>query len=171
MSDVLEVILKRRSVRAFKPDPIPEETLRLLLESACWAGSAGNLQPWKFIVVTQGSLKGSLAGAASQPFLSQAPVIVVVIALPEQAATVYGNRGRELYAIQDTASAAQNLLLAATSLELGSCWVGAFDEQKVKSLLKLGPDQRPVVMIPLGQPAEHPEPTERRPLSEVVTWM
>ncbi|MCG0278727.1 MAG: nitroreductase family protein [Thermanaeromonas sp.] len=168
-NEVLSVIKERRSIRRFKPDPVPEEILNTLLEAACAAPSAGNVQPWLFYRVHRAEIKEALAKAAlGQKFVAQAPVVIVVCADLNRASATYGERGRTLYCLQDTAAAITNLMLAATSLGLGTCWVGAFDEGAVSHVLELPPHIRPVAMIPLGYPAHSPSPTARRSLSEVV---
>lgn len=168
--DVKEAIKARRSIRRFKKDPIPEDLLREVLEAATWAPSAGNVQPWQFYVITQAEKRKGLSKAGRQGFLGEAPVIIVVCALLERAARYYGERGKSLYCLQDSAAAIQNLLLRATSLGLSTCWVGAFSETQVKEILGLPPEARPVALIPLGYPAENPLPPPRRGLSEVVVW-
>ncbi|GAW92601.1 nitroreductase family protein [Calderihabitans maritimus] len=167
--DVIECILERRSVRHFKPDPIPEATLGRLVDAARWAPSAGNIQPWKFYVVVNQKVKEQLAEAAyGQSFVARAPVVIVVCALPESSAERYGQRGRELYCLQDTAAAIQNILLAATAYGLGSCWVGAFDEERVKEVLELSRQERPVALIPVGYAEREPKPPARASLDRVV---
>jgi nitroreductase len=162
----------RFSCRGFAPDPVPKGTIEALLEAATWAPNGGNLQPWRFVVVRGGTRKAALAAAACrQGFVAAAPVVIVVCALPEVSARHYGARGRELYALQDTAAATENLLLAATEVGLGSCWVGAFDEQRVRTVLGLPTDWRPVALVALGRPAGAAPRPARRPLDEVVLWL
>ena len=94
MENLFEIIKGRRSIRKFKPDPVPEEELREILEAATWAPSAGNTQEWRFIVVRDPGLKRELAAAAmEQRFLSEAPVVVVVCADLERIRRAYGERG------------------------------------------------------------------------------
>jgi len=90
--------------------------------------------------------------------------------VPDESATKYGPRGRELYCLQDTAAAAQNILLAATDRGLGSCWVGAFDERAIARVLEVPRIWRPVALIALGRPAEAEPPRTRRTLSEISLW-
>jgi nitroreductase len=137
--DVFEAMEKRHSVRAFDPSrEVSEELVERLLACACLAPSAGNVQPWRFVVVRDPGLKGKLAAAAlGQGFVARAPVVIVVCADLEAHASSYGRRGVELYSIQDTAAAVQNMLLAATALGLGTCWVGAFREEEVSGVLGL----------------------------------
>jgi len=163
---------QRFSCRSFSPEPIPKDTLLDLLEAATWAPNAGNLQPWHFVVVLDPARRSALAAAAwNQHFIAAAPAVVVVCVLPERSARLYRQRGRELYCLQDTAAATQNLLLAATAAGLGSCWVGAFDERAVAAVLETPSDWTPVAIVPLGRPAEGPQRRSRLPLDRVVTWV
>jgi nitroreductase len=168
--DTLEAIRKRRSVRSFRPDPVPEGDLRKILEAASWAPSAGNCQPLELVVVRDPKVKEEVKEAAfGQPFLEEAPVLVVVCAEVERTTSRYGRRG-ELFYVQDTAAATQNLLLAATSLGYGTCWVGAFLEEEVSRVLRLPEGVRPLAIVPIGKSAESPEALPRRPLEEIVHW-
>ncbi len=167
--NVFEVIRKRRSIRKFRSDPIPKEDLRKILEAAIWAPSAGNLQPWEFIIVDSLEKRKELARAAlNQDFIAEAPIAIVVCANVMRTASVYGERGANLYCIQDTAAAIQNMLLAACALGYGTCWVGAFRDEEVKKVLNIPPEVRPVAIIPIGKPAESPSPRKRRPLDDIV---
>lgn len=167
--DLIDAIKERRSVRKFETTPIPDATIGRLLESAHLAPSAGNLEPWKFVLVKNEDLRKQVATAAyHQDFIGEAPVCIVVCADPERSAARYGDRGAELYCIQDTAAATQNILLTATAYGLGSCWVGAFDEEGIRSSLNLDQGLRPVAVIPIGYPAEDTENTPRRSVDEVT---
>ena len=167
--DVFEAIVGRRSVRAFRPDPVPDALLTRLLDAARWAPSAGNLQAREFVVVTDPGLKRRLADAAlDQHFVEEAPLDIVVCTVPGRSAQRYGARGADLYCVQDASAAVQNLLLAAHALGLGACWVGAFDERPVHRALALPRDVRPVAIVPVGYPAEHPAATPRRRLDALV---
>lgn len=160
---------RRFSCRRFRREPVSEEALAYLLEAARWAPSAGNLQPWRFLVVRQAALRAALAAAAAgQRFVAEAPLLVVVCAVPAESARGYGERGASLYCLQDTAAAVENLLLAATELGLGSCWVGAFDERRVASVLGLEEGVRPVALVAVGSPAEEAPRRSRRPWGETV---
>lgn len=179
--DFWEVINRRRSIRAYESDrPVSQEVIRQLLEAAIRAPSAGNRQPWHFVVVRDGATRARLASAAyGQHFVAQAPVVIVVCADPGRSAARYGARGRELYCLQDTAAATENLLLAVVALGLGACWVGAFDERAAASTLRLEPHLRPVALIPIGYPAERmvrstayaAHPTSRRDLRDVESYI
>lgn len=153
--DVFEAMERRHSVRSFDTSrEVPEELVERLLACACLAPSAGNVQPWRFVVVRDERMRRGLAAAAlGQSFVARAPVVVVVCADLEAHAVHYGRRGVELYSIQDTAAAIQNMLLAATALGLGTCWVGAFREEEVSILLRLPGELRPLALVPVGYPA------------------
>jgi len=167
--EVLEAIRTRRSIRRYGPEEVPWEQVETLIDAARWAPSAGNLQPWEFVVVREQRTKELLARAAlNQRFIAQAPVVVVVCADPLRSASVYGPRGSGLYCVQDTAAATQNMLLAAHSLGLGTCWVGAFYENEVRQVLGIPPDIRPVAIVPIGRPAESLRPPRRRSLEEII---
>jgi nitroreductase len=168
--EVYQAILTRRSIRRFKTTALGREQLEKLLEAARWAPSAGNLQPWIFVVVTSEEVKANLAaGALGQRFVAEAPAVIAVIAAPPERSP-YGRRGRELYCLQDTAAAVQNVLLAAHEMGLGTCWVGAFDDDAVARALGLKRGERPVALIAVGVPAQK-ESSSRRPLAEVVRWI
>lgn len=169
---MLELITGRYSVRKFSSRDIPEDTVRAIVEAARWAPTAGNLQPWFFYVVRGREHREALASFARQGFLAQAPVCIVACVEPQRSAGAYGQRGKELYCIQDTAAAVQNMLLAAASLGLGSCWVGAFDEQKVHNYLRMPDYRRPVVIIPVGYAAgEGGGRPGRREIKEITQFL
>jgi nitroreductase len=169
--DVLEAIKGRRSIRAFKNQAVPAEIVEKLIDAARWAPSAGNIQPWEFIIVRKPEIKRRLAEAAlDQTFIEEAPVVIVVCADEDSSSIGYGVRGKILYCIQDTAAAIQNIHLAAYSLGLGACWVGAFKEEEARKILKIPHGVRPVAIIPVGYPAESPPPRSRRPISQVVHY-
>jgi len=163
-----EAIKGRRSIRAFKPQDVPEETVEKLIDAARHAPSAGNIQPWEFVIARKQDIKRKLAQAAHQAFVEEAPVVIVVCANEPRSSMGYGIRGETLYCIQDTAAATQNILLTAYSLGLGTCWVGAFNENEAKKALKAPDGIRPVVMIPVGYPNKAPSQRGRRPLNQIV---
>ncbi len=171
MLDVIECIKQRRSIRSFQPISVSRETVEKVIQAATLAPSAGNWQPWRYYVVSNDDLRRQLARIASnQEFIVEAPVVLVVCAEPARAENTYGERARTLYCIQDTAAAIQNLLLAAHSYGIGTCWVGDFDEAAVQSVLQIGAEFRPVAIVPMGYPNESPNPRWRRPLREVIEY-
>ncbi len=167
--ELFEVIRNRRSIRAYKKQDVPEGTVEKLLDAARWAPSAGNIQPWAFVVATSLDVKRNLSLAAySQRDVEEAPIVIVVCADEKRAQESYGERGKTLYCHQDTAAAVQNILLSAYSLGLGSCWVGAFKEEQVRKVIKAPESMKPVALIILGYPDEAPVARGRRPLSEIM---
>jgi len=169
--DVLEAVKDRRSIRAFKNQGVPAEIVQKLIDAAQWAPSAGNIQPWEFIIVRKPEIKRKLVEAAlGQMFIEEAPVVIVVCANEERSSQGYGVRGKTLYCIQDTAAAMQNIHLTAYSLGLGTCWVGAFREEETREILKIPRGMRPVAIIPVGYPAEVPTARSRKPISQMVHY-
>lgn len=167
--NVFEAIKSRRSIRAFTHEPVSDEEVMKLIDAARWAPSAGNIQPWEFVVVRNPEIKRGLSAAAlDQTFIEEAPVVIVVCANQLRPSSGYGSRGVDLYCLQDTAAATQNMLLAACALGLATCWVGAFQEEEARKVLNIPDGVRPVAIIPVGHPAEKPEAPERRPMSEIV---
>jgi len=167
--ELSEAIKGRRSVRAFKRQDVPEETVEKLIDAARHAPSSGNIQPWEFVVVRNLEVKKKLARAAlNQAFVEEAPVVIVVCANERRSSMGYGSRGKTLYCIQDTAAATQNILLTAYSLGLGACWIGAFNEDEAKLALNAPEGIRPVAIIPVGYPDETPPQRSRRSLSQIV---
>ncbi|MGE5571794.1 MAG: nitroreductase family protein [Bacteroidota bacterium] len=171
--DLVEAIEQRRSVREFKPDPVPDATISRIVGLGLMAPTAGNVQPWRFWVVKRAEIKAALARAAfGQKFVEEAAVVVVVAAEPDRSAAQYGKRGSELYCVQDTAAAVENILLSVVAYGLGACWVGAFDEDTARRALGMPEDVRPVAMVPIGYPKRDPagkRPRPQRPWEEVVT--
>ncbi len=166
--DLFEVIKKRRSIRAFTPQPVEAEKLERVLAAANAAPSAGNLQAYEIFRVTRGNDRAALARAAlEQFFIAQAPVVLVFCANPARSSGRYGQRGVRLYCIQDATIACAFAMLAATALGLGTVWVGAFDEGAVQKILGRR-DLVPVAILPIGYPAEQPGPSSRRSLSDLV---
>lgn len=169
--DFFKVIKKRRSIRKFKKEKIPRRFVEKILKTAILAPSEGNLQPWFFVVVENSAIKEKIfkAGLNQEAILEADFVIVVCIDL-KIATSKYGERGKELYSKQSTAAATQNMLLAATALGLGACWIGAFDENKVREILDLDENFRPVVLVPLGWPAESGTFWGRKKIKEISLW-
>jgi nitroreductase len=158
---LLKILKRRRSVRAYKEEDISDNDLNKLFEAAQSAPSAGNLQAREFIIVRDANAKHQLAEAAlGQFFIAKAPIVLVGCANIGRSSRNYGDRG-QLYAVQDVTIAASYIQLAAESVGLSTCWIGAFYEERVRGLLKLPLDIRPVLMLPVGYPDETPAPTIR----------
>jgi nitroreductase len=167
--EVLEAIKGRRSVRSFTDQPVSEDEVKTLIDAARHAPSAGNIQPWEFIIVKKAEIKRKLTAIAlNQSFIEQAPVVIIVCANESASGSGYGSRGVKLYCIQDTAAAIENILLTAYSMELGTCWVGSFKEEEVKKALEIPDGVRPVAIIPVGHITANPPKHPRRALSEIM---
>lgn len=169
--NVFEAIANRKSIRKFSPQDIDDNLIGLMLYMTTRAPSAGNTQEWEFVVVKEPELKEKLAIAAlRQDFVRLAPVDIVVCANLEKIHSKYGTRGEYLYAAQDTANATMLLMITATALGLGTCWVGSFDEDRVKAILDLPDTVRPMVIVPVGYPDENPEPPSRMPFEKLTSF-
>lgn len=167
-----DVISKRRSVRHFNNKlAVTDADITAMLQVAVSAPSAGNIQPWRFVVVRSAEAREKLAGALQQRWAAAAPVVIVVCVDPRPCGARYGDRGEMLYAIQDTAAAATNILHAAVDRGLASCWIGAFDERAVAEAIGVSSPITPVAVLPVGHSAESAGKPARRPLSEVTTWL
>lgn len=167
-----EVVRKRRSVRHFNNKlNVSDADIRELLEIATSAPSAGMIQPWRFVVVRSLEARERLAAAMHQKWATAAPVAIAVCVDPRPCSARYGERGERLYAIQDTAAAVENILLAAVDKGLASCWVGAFDTAAVARALGVTPPITPVAILPIGYSAESAGKPARRPIDEVTTWL
>ena len=168
--DFNELSQSRRSVRGYQQKNIPNGDLEKLIIAAQSAPSAGNCQPWHFFIISDTALKTEIKNkSCNQEFLLTAPVFIVVCADIKRSEARYSERGRNLYCIQDTAAAIQNILLCAKSLGLGTCWCGAFNENALSEIMRLEKDMRPVAIIPVGYPLNEGAPTKRRPVQEIVT--
>ncbi len=164
-----EVVEGRHSIRAFQERDVEDASLEAILRAARRAPSAGNLQAYRVAVARASSVRRLLAQAAlDQGFVAQAPVVLVFLADAAASAVKYGRRGETLYATQDATIACAYAQLAAANAGLGSCWIGAFHEDKVRAALGVEEPLRPVALLPLGYPAEVPRMTPRRSLAEMV---
>ncbi len=159
----------RRSTRAFTSETVSFSDVEKLVDAARWAPSAGNIQPWEFVIVRDQENRKRLARAAlNQKFIETAPVVIVVCADTAKSDQGYGSRGVHLYCIQDTAAATQNMLLSAEAMGLATCWVGSFSEGEVKEILNLPNGVRPLTMIPVGHSAAEPRTRRRRSTKEII---
>ncbi|MBL8259609.1 MAG: nitroreductase family protein [Candidatus Competibacteraceae bacterium] len=172
MRDFFETVRHRHSIRKYQPDMAVEpEKLSAILEMACAAPSAGDLQAYRIIVVRDLADRQALVAAShQQQFIVEAPVCLVFCAEPARSESQFGERGAKLYALQDATIATAYAQLAIVAAGMGSTWVGYFEEEKIREALKLDPGLVPVALLSLGYPAELPEPSPRRRLDEVVGW-
>ncbi len=171
MWDFFETVRHRHSVRKFRDDlAVEPEKLHAILEMACAAPSAGDLQSYHIYVVQDESKRELLnAAAMEQPFIAEAPISLIFCCDPLRAGNKYGERGEKLYALQDATIAASYAQLAIVAAGLGSTWVGHFDEAKLKDSLGIAAELEPVAILCVGYTAELPQETPRRQLAEVVT--
>jgi nitroreductase len=165
--DVFTAIVERKSVRKYKDKAIDEAALARVLEAGRIAPSAGNRQDWKFVVVRDQETRLKLAVAAKgQMFLGQAPVVIVGCAVEPTYVMMCGQPA----GIIDVSIAFSFMMLEATELGLGTCWIGAFDEGAVKNILGVPDQVRVVAMTPLGYPDEVPEGRPRKSMEDVVCF-
>jgi len=170
--DVMTAISTRRSIRRFGKEQVPDALLRSILEAAHWAPSAHNKQPWYFIVSRDRDKKEKIAQASTwAKFLPEAPVMILVCTRLDYRWKSTPPKMIEWFSLQSTAAAIQNLLLAAHSLGLGTCWIGDINKDLLAELFTIPGGYEPVAIIALGYPAVPSTPaTTRRPLEEVVSW-
>lgn len=168
--DIFEAIEKRRSIRKFKPEPINEEDLRKILEAGRLAPSGGNRQPWYFIIVRDTETKRALSIAANnQKFIADAGVVIVALGDPSAslAKTPYKLSVTRVPHLQDPMIAIEHMVLAATALGYGTCWIGAFNQEEVKRILKIPENLAVVALLPIGISDESPPPRPRKAFKEI----
>ena len=167
-SDFLKFCSGRSSVREYDNEPLTREEVDFILACASTAPSAGNLEAWDVVVVTDDETKIALAEAAfSQEHVERAPVIFVVCSNYVRSMSRYGERGI-LYGLEDATIACTFMMLAAHAKNLRSCWTGAFDDEAVREILSLPQHVRPVSLLAVGKghpPAQH---TDRMVIGEHV---
>ena len=162
-----QVITQRYSVRAYRPDPVEDEKLQEVLEAARLAPSAANRRPIQIIVLRTAGRAAEIGQIYRRPWLVQAPLVLAVCAIASQAWMREDDRFNAR--VIDAAIAADHLILAATNLGLGTCWIGAFEEGAVREVLGIPANWRVVCLMPLGTPAEQPEARPRKTLDELVS--
>jgi len=158
--DTLKAIATRRSTRLFKAKPVSTDDLHLLVEMALKAPSAGNLQDYRFIIVTDKlKIKELPDFCMDQMWISSAPAVIVVCSQPSVQKKWYGAPG-DIFARQNAAAATQNILLAAHSIGLGSCWISGFNQEKIDEFFGTTGKARVESIIPIGYPVRKPEPKQ-----------
>ncbi|MFH1009259.1 MAG: nitroreductase family protein [Candidatus Latescibacterota bacterium] len=163
MMELMEVIRQRRSIRKYKPDPVSQDVVDEIVEAARLAPSWANTQCWKFIVVTDPTVKDKLAEAGNK-WIAHAPALIAACADP----SLPGMKEDQPYYMLDIGIAMEHLILAATEKGLGTCWIGWFDERVAKRALGVPDKMRVVALTPLGYPDETPSPRPRKALSEIM---
>ncbi|NIS82990.1 MAG: nitroreductase [Anaerolineales bacterium] len=165
--DFMSLIRARYSVRAYKTDPVDEETLHKVLEAARLAPTAANNQPFQFIVIRTKGREEELRRIYNRDWFVRAPLVICGCGIPADA---YVGKDGTNYATVDVIIAMDHLILAATEFGLGTCWVGAFEPDATREVLGLPDGVEPVIFTPLGYPADAPEPKERLPLEALVRY-
>lgn len=166
--EFLEFLSRRSSIRSYRDEMPDEQALAYILSCASTAPSAGNLESWDVIVVTDAERRAGLAEAAlDQPHVRDAPVVLVIAANYVRAMSRYGDRGI-LYALCDASIACTYMMLAAHAIGLGSCWTGAFDDEDVRTVLELPQHIRPVALLTIGPGEQTSGMTPRLPIEEHV---
>lgn len=162
--EVKEAVMNRRSIRNYIPNkPVPNEVVSQILDAARYAPSSGNVQNWKVVIVSNSDKKLELANAAlKQKWITSAPILLVVCNDFSDVKRLYKDRGEFLYSIQNIAAFIQNILLVAHSFGLATCWVGAFDPDAVRRVLKIPDPIEPEAIISLGYAAEEVDTPSRK---------
>lgn len=168
--DTLTAIATRRTIRKYLEKPVEFEKLGHVLDAGRFAPSAGNVQDVKFILVTDEQKQQKLAEACvEQYWIGQAPILIIVCSNPEKSERLYGELGKK-YSMQNGSAAVQNLLLAAHDQGLGSAWIGAFQDDKIKEILGIPENVIVHALIPIGYSAETP-PMPNRFTMEQQTYI
>ena len=164
--DIFEAITKRYSCRAYKSLPIESDKLAKVLEAGRLAPSARNRQDWRFIVVTDSEIRNKLADAANgQQFIATAPAVVVACSnCPDTMSC-----GQPVGPI-DVAIALEHIALQATALGLATCWIGAFDADKVKTIIGIPQDVSVIELMPIGYPADMQPSVKRESVDNIVCY-
>lgn len=167
--DFFDVVNARHSMRKYSSIPVEESKLQQILETANKAPSAGNLQGYEIYVIRKPELRKQLSAASwDQESLLEAPLVLVFCAHPARSEEQYGERGVDLYAVQDATIACAYSTLAVTALGLCCVWVGAFEPDAVRKTLGAPDGQTPVVMLPIGYPGKETQVRPRRALKDLV---
>ena len=162
--DFMDLVKKRRSIRKYKPEPVPKEDIEYILEAARQAPSWANRQCWRYIVVSDEATRKKIT---MREWAAKAPIVIVGCGDPTKA----GNLDGRPYYMLDMGISMEHLVLAAAEKGLGTCWIGGqFDEKVVREALGVPESHRVVALTPLGYPDESPAAKDRKPLAELVTW-
>lgn len=165
--DVRKAIQTRQSIRAYDPREVEEDKLERVLDSGRLSPSAGNRQERRFVVVRNARIRQLLSEAAkNQKFVAEAPVVIAACSVETEYVMACG---QPAYSI-DTAIAVDHMTLQTVEEGLGTCWIGAFDEKKVKEILNIPDSVRVVQLLALGYPSAVQSPRSRKSLKEVVMW-
>ena len=162
-----QLIQARYSVRGYKPDPVEDEKLHLVLEAARRAPTAANMQPFQLIVIHTEGRQAELRRIYDRDWFVQAPIVIVACNIPSKA---WARDDKANYSVVDVAIVMDHLILQAADLGLGTCWIGAFNAEATRQILGLPKGVDPIVMTPLGYPDASPRGTDRKPIEELVRY-
>ncbi len=165
--EILDLMKKRYSVRSYKSDEVEEAKIKQVLEAARLAPTAANKQPFKLLLIKTEGIEEELRRIYPANWFTQPPIIICACALPEQGWT---RRDGKNYTEVDATIVMDHLILAATSLGLGTCWIAAFDLEAAREVLNIPDDVLPLVFTPLGYPADEPGPKKRKKIEELVRY-
>lgn len=170
--DVFEAINNRRSIRDYDASkPVPKELIEKIIEAARWAPTAGNRQPIEIVVVSDQEHREKMASVSGYGFYLKDSPIALVVCVNQNKYTKGYETLRDMYTPMDSSAAIMNMMIAATSLGLGTCWNSVFDKNVVRELLNIPEHVEPITLIALGYPSKLPEKTpRRRPLEEYIHW-
>lgn len=167
-----EVLKARRSTRQFTSEGVTAEQIMKLIDAAIAAPNSCNMQSWHFYVVTDDNIKKKLSETKTvADWATTAPVIFVVCTAAKALTARFGDIAENLFAVQDTAAAIENILLAAADMGLGGCFMGAFDKDKCREIVGVAEDHRLVAMVPVGHPAMVLPARPRNPIDSAVTFV
>ncbi|HAR62024.1 MAG: nitroreductase [Candidatus Margulisiibacteriota bacterium] len=169
--DFDKVVEKRRSVRKYKNTDVPKEIIeKIINQTVTYSPSANNLQPWKFLVISDEKIKQKIVAMCKRnSYMMNAPYIVIALSNQVECYEIIGNYMRS--DVIDVSIAITHLILAATNEGLGSCWVGAFEADKIEHFLEIAYPWRILALIPIGYPDETGTYVSRKPSGEVVEWV
>lgn len=156
---LLDVIFRRRSIRRYRTEPIPDEVLRNILEAGRLAPSADNAQPWHFIVITESEMKEKLSRGRWNSFIKDSAFTVVGCGYADNE-----------WSTVDVTIALQNMVLGAEAQEVGTCWIGDFEEKEVKELLGIPDNLKVIALVSFGYPAEKPSMVDKKSLKQIVHY-
>ena len=165
--EYFNLISKRYSVRSYKPDPVEDEKLQKVLEAARLAPTADNRQPFQLIIIHTSGKETDLRKIYNRDWFLQAPLIICAVGVPRLS---WVRRDNRRYLDVDVAIVMDHLILEATNLGLGTCWIAAFNSSAARDVLGLPEEIEPLIFTPLGYPADQPSMKTRKPLTELVRY-
>lgn len=160
---IVDLILKRRSVRRYAKKRVAEEVLSKVLEAGRQAPSADNVQPWHFIVLKDSSIREKMSRGRYNSFVKDSAFTIV-------GCGYVGDVDGRRWSTIDTTIALQNMVIAAWVQGVGSCWIGDFQEEEAKKLLGIPEDWKIVALVSFGYPTDQPRERQKKPLEEIIGY-